>query len=369
MASPSPAPDESGVRQNRSNARAAVAASIPVPVSLTASSWPSARARTCTSMQTAAGRVPQRVHDEVRDDLADAQRIEIEGREVGVRVNVQSDSRFVRLRLEGGDGVGGDGSEIDRFTLKRQGVGIGQREGAKVIDQPLELTGLGQDSLEMLGIGRIQTVDHALDVALDDGQRRPQLVADIGNQAPTLLLRLSQSRAHGIERARQGADLPRASLGNLCSELAGLDPGRGLDQVAHRCNGESSRPNKPSQDQGDDHQESRPEYRGYPSGPEQGGEHPRQRGSEDEQDEHERGDKTRGATSKAAPHGPPGIGALGWERLTLRPPRRSLATAPPRAPAPGRASTLSRQGGTPRRTPSGDSVAIAGRARSFDGCS
>ena len=82
-----------------------------------------------------------------------------------------------------------------------------------------------------------------------------------------------------------------------------------------------------------------------------------------------RGNETRGATSKAAPHGPPGIGALGWERLTLRPPRRSLATAPPRAPAPGRASTLSRQGGTPRRTPSGDSAAIAGRARAFDGCS
>ena len=45
-----------------------------------------------------------------------------------------------RLRLLCGHGIGGDRSEVGRFQLEGQGAGIGEREGAEVLDQALELT-------------------------------------------------------------------------------------------------------------------------------------------------------------------------------------------------------------------------------------
>ena len=149
IASPSPAPASSPDRQKRSNARAATDASIPEPVSATSSSTASGR-RTAPSRSrclpaacgearsTAGCRSPGAC---VADRATAAA--------TGSASTDRTTSPSARLRLEAGHDVGRQDAQVGGLPVQRQSARIGQGEGAKVVDQALELAGLGQDPLEV----------------------------------------------------------------------------------------------------------------------------------------------------------------------------------------------------------------------------
>ena len=84
----------------------------------------------------------------------------------------------------------------------------------------------------MLRVGRMDSVDQRLDVALDHGQRRAQLMADVGQQRAALLLVGLESGRHRVESASQLLDRPqvRSGLTEAHGVVAVLDPTRRSQQ-------------------------------------------------------------------------------------------------------------------------------------------
>ena len=71
-------------------------------------------------------------------------------------------------------------SRIERsvgLPMERQAAGLGQRDGPEIVDEPSQDLRLVEDRGEVLLVGRVDSVEDRLDVALNDRQRRPQLVA------------------------------------------------------------------------------------------------------------------------------------------------------------------------------------------------
>ena len=84
------------------------------------------------------------------------------------------------------------------------------------------------------GIGWVDAVDHRLEVAGDDREGRPQLVADVGEQRPSLLLVRFEARGHRVEPAGELLDRGqiRARAANPHAVVAVLDaPGRRQHRV------------------------------------------------------------------------------------------------------------------------------------------
>ena len=95
---------------------------------------------------------------------------------------------------------------------------------------------------EVFGVGRVDAVDDRLEVALDDGQRRPQLVADLGQQGAALALVGLQARRHRVEAGTswRTARRPRARP-DAHGVVAGLDRAGRLDELVERRGGRPER--------------------------------------------------------------------------------------------------------------------------------
>ena len=63
-------------------------------------------------------------------------------------------------------------------------------------------------------VGLVDAVEHRLDVALDHRQRRPELVADVGEQRPPLGLVGLEPGDHRVEAADEVAHRPRPGRGS-----------------------------------------------------------------------------------------------------------------------------------------------------------
>jgi hypothetical protein len=64
----------------------------------------------------------------------------------------------------------------------------------------------------MLAVRLVDAVEDRLDVALDDRERRPQLVADVGEERPALGLAGLEPAGHRVEAADEVADGPRRAV-------------------------------------------------------------------------------------------------------------------------------------------------------------
>ena len=109
----------------------------------------------------------------------------------------------------------------------------------QVLDQPLHDPRLVEDRGQVGRIRRVDAVDDRLEVAGDHRQRRPQLVADVGQQRPPLLLVGLESGGHRVEAA--GELLDRREIGAGAAEpdavVALLDPPGGREhrvEIARR---------------------------------------------------------------------------------------------------------------------------------------
>jgi len=130
----------------------------------------------------AAGRrVAQRVRDEVREDLPDADRVGVDrGGALGARA--ERDAGALRLIGERPRDVTRDRLQLDRLPVQRERAALGQREGAQVVDEPGEHLRLLEEHRDVLAIDRSHAIEERLDVALHDRERRPQLVGHVGEE-------------------------------------------------------------------------------------------------------------------------------------------------------------------------------------------
>ena len=90
-------------------------------------------------------------------------------------------------------------------------------------------------------IGRVDAVGDGLGVATHDGERRPQLVGHVGQEAAAFALGRRQAGAHLVEGPRQRARLAWSALGDLHVEVTSLDATGGRDEVVDRL-GQATQP-------------------------------------------------------------------------------------------------------------------------------
>ena len=157
-------------------------------------------------------RIAKRVRDEVREDLPSADRIGVREREVRRRIGVKRDPGLLGLRLERRDRFLRERREIGRLAMERECAGLGERERPQILDEPRKHLRLVEDREEMLFVGRVHPVDECLEVSLDDRERGAQLVADIGEQAPPLLLARTKAAGHRVEGACERASFTWTAL-------------------------------------------------------------------------------------------------------------------------------------------------------------
>src|SRR5258705_6053702 len=83
-------------------------------------------------------------------------------------------------------------------------------------------------------VRRMDLVDDRLDVALDDRQRRAQLVGDVREQARSLSLAALEVRAHLVERAAKRSQLSWPADRHAHGVVARLEPLPGVDEITAR---------------------------------------------------------------------------------------------------------------------------------------
>ena len=153
------------------------------------------------------------------------------GRSSGISV-VDRDRGGLGGRTEGARHVGDEQVGVGRLRVERQHARLRERDRAQVVDEPLEDARLVEDRGEVRRVCRVDTVDDRLEVAGDDRQRRPQLVADVRQQAPALLLVRLQPGGHGVEAAGELLDRREVRAGSCRSGRCSRRPRPGASRRA-----------------------------------------------------------------------------------------------------------------------------------------
>ena len=192
----------------------------------------------------------QGVGDQVGQDLTDPDRIDVDQRQVALDGGRQLHAGRGRRRLEGPNDVDDQELGIGRLAVEGERARLGQGHRAQVVDQPGENARLVEDDGEVRRVGRIDAIDDRLEVPLDDGQRRPELVADLGQQGPSLALVGLEPGGHRVEADDQLADRAEAARLGPDPDVvpALLDRAGGLHEFVERRRGRSKRAPERDQD-------------------------------------------------------------------------------------------------------------------------
>ena len=138
---------------------------------------------------------------------------------------LQGDTRGLEPPGQAVRGHGGDAGQVVPAQRELQGGGLGGGQGLQVADHPGQPQHLVPQRRQLL-LGRLgHAVQQRLVAGLQDRDRRPQLVRDVGDQVAAELLLPVQGVGHQVEGGRQLADL--AGGGDR------PDPGRAVP-LAHR---------------------------------------------------------------------------------------------------------------------------------------
>ncbi len=253
-----------------------------------------------------------------------------------------------------------------RAALQAQRGTLRQGEGAQVVDEARQQSGLIEDRSQVLRVRGIDAVEDPLEVALDHRQRRAQLMADVSEEMLARRLVGLEARAHGIECARQRAQLLGTAFGDPPREVPALDALGRADQVAER----HRRAPQGAQRQ-QEHQHDEDDRDGEPGEPQAvlaaectAHQPPHRREEQPCGNDRNRcaGDE---APQEAAPDAAPANSVDRRPRLAVRPPWRSSPAAPPWTAA----TVRHRPVGSRRRRRSGGDAGDVDRARSCAGCS
>ena len=187
------------------------------------------------------GRESHGVREEVRHDLANARRVDRDRCQVR-DLEVELHAGLIGGRTMARDDLRQQGLEVGRLAVEAECAGLGEGERPQIVDQARQDLGLVEDGPQVRLVGGIDAVEHPFQRSLHDGQRRAQLVADIGKEGASCLVVRGQARAHRVECPSQRADLRGPTLRDLRADLAGLDTARRLDEVPDRRAGAAEEP-------------------------------------------------------------------------------------------------------------------------------
>ena len=95
----------------------------------------------------------QRIGDEVGEDLADPDRIDLEDRQVARDLGGQLDPGRRRRRLERADDLADQDVGVGRLAVEGERPGLRERQRPQVVDQPAEDAGLVEDRPRWAGSG------------------------------------------------------------------------------------------------------------------------------------------------------------------------------------------------------------------------
>jgi len=112
----------------------------------------------------------------------------------------------LRHRRQAVHGVGDEGSRMGALVVEGEAAGVGQGQRVQVVDEASEELGLLQQRGEVALVAGVDAVHLGLDAGLEHGQRGSQLVGDVGQEPPALLLGDGQPGRHVVEGGRQGTD-------------------------------------------------------------------------------------------------------------------------------------------------------------------
>lgn len=237
IVSPSPLPPEAtarsdSTRSKRSKTLASSAAGIPGPLSEMATATESTRSlRTVTVIGSPGGLVPDGVVDEVREHLMETLGI---GRDHKALRTIDND--YGRGRAEESllnDRVD-DADKLHWLEMQRDGSGFQARQVEQLLDESTQPVGLAQHCGQGLGLVLDHVVHEVLEVALDHGDGSPQLVADVRDQIPALLLQAGNMAGHLVERPTELADFVGTGRGDALFELSSGHRVRGSGHLSQR---------------------------------------------------------------------------------------------------------------------------------------
>ena len=212
IASPSPDPRESADFANRSKTWGRRSGSIPAPVSATVSSTRRASPPPSTAPLIVTVPPARRVADRVRDEVRRRPPGSGPGRRRGA-AGRPATSIFERRRRPSSAAASNDADhvrhedvEVGRLAVEGSRPGL-LRASVRRSSTSRVRTRVSSRIDSRCLVGRaLDAVEDRLDVALDDRERRPQLVADVGEERPPLGLARLEPAGHRVEAADEVAD-------------------------------------------------------------------------------------------------------------------------------------------------------------------
>ena len=147
--------------------------------------------------------------------------------------------------------------------MQRERPALGQGERPEIVDEAAEDVRLVEDRGQVRLVCRMDAIDDRLEVALHDGQRCPQLVADIGEQAPPLALVRFEPICHRVEPAEQRADGAGRppTLVHAHRVIASLDARDGCGEIVERLGHAAHSRSEPEQKEEPKDQDDRADQR------------------------------------------------------------------------------------------------------------
>ena len=312
--------------------------------------------------------VTQGVRYEVRDDLTDPDGVDVDDREALLRFDDERDTGLCCLRAEGGFGGLEQLARLEPLPVEPERSRLGVREQLEIVQETTHHARLVGDLGEVVGARLVDPVGHPFDVRSDHGQRRPELVCDVGEQVPPLFLVRFEPFGHAVERASEVAHVGRSLYGRARREVALGDLPRCIHHPADRPGGPADRAperHEPQDQQHGEDEEPReePAMVVTPSDPPSAERGAQPSGDEDEQEE--QSDPDRDASEEPTAHRAPALRRARREGFVGGPPRG----AEPGAPARAAGAVMHRRTDSRRRAPSGRIEASRASARSSVGCS
>ena len=151
-------------------------------------------------------RVPDAVRHQVGEHLPDPDRVDVEDREITRDIGRDGHSGRACGARERPDDLHDEQVQVGRLPMERERAGLRQGHGAEVVDEPLHDPGLLEDRGQVRLVGRVDAVDHRLEVAGDDAEWRAKLVAHVVEQGAALVLVPLETFDHGVEAAHELTD-------------------------------------------------------------------------------------------------------------------------------------------------------------------
>ena len=154
--------------------------------------------------------------------------------QINLRLTLQCNRRFFSGQTGCFDNADHQIAHVYRAHLQSQLSGVSQREQSQVVHQPLQQQRLLVDRRHVGLVQGMHAVQHRLQAAPHDAERRAQLVSNVGDQVAAEGLVALQLGSHKVKGSRQVTDFVPGSHVHPLAQVTGCDGGRRRTQLSQR---------------------------------------------------------------------------------------------------------------------------------------